>query len=170
MPRVPLCMQSAHPVGLEMWVWQSPNCRHDRNSWVFVQLLENNMTVLIFVKKKNNMWYIKFSYKCLSFPFPNPTTNQPKRGSRLPFKNRTWYFRGISKWPVKIKGVPRRFFCLQLWLLPAFHWRLLLNVVHANRSWLWEQHVTPRLTQEWLEGSLEKQSSFWEPVDTICTV
>lgn len=91
------------------WVWQSPNGRHDRNIWVFVQLLEKQHDCAnICLKKEQYEAHQLFLYVSqnmfLSFPSPTPTTNQYSRGCQLPVKNRTWYYRGISKRPVKIKG------------------------------------------------------------------
>lgn len=78
------------------------------NDWKITWLCK----YLLRKKKKNSMWYINFSLSVsqnvyLSFPSPAPATNQCCGGSQAPFKNRTWYYRGISKWPVKNKGVPR---------------------------------------------------------------
>lgn len=46
------------------WVWQSPNGRHDRNIWVFVQLLEKQHDCANICLKKNNMCLINFSNMC----------------------------------------------------------------------------------------------------------
>lgn len=67
-----------------------------------VHFLEKNMTMQIFTKK-NNVWFINFSCMCqrTCFWFSN---HKPVQSAAVCVKNRTWYYRGISKRPVKIKG------------------------------------------------------------------
>lgn len=57
---------------------------------------------------KKNVWFRNSSPGCVcnrTWLWQSSPKLQPQRngvGSNV--KNRTWYFRGISKWPVKIKG------------------------------------------------------------------
>lgn len=62
------------------------------------------------------------------FPLTAATSWGCSEGSQTSFKNRTRYYGGISKWPIKNKGVPRSS-SLELTPWPAFHWQLLFNVV-----------------------------------------
>lgn len=82
------------------------------------------------------MWYIHFFPSAsqnvyLSFPSLSPATSWGCGGSRPSFKNRTRYYGGISKWPVKNKGVPRSS-SLKLTPWPVFRWQLLFDVVGAK--------------------------------------
>lgn len=73
---------------------------------------EKNMTVQIFTeKKKRTMCGSSTFPPCViehvsDFPLSNSNHKPVQRGESAPVcvKNRTWYYRGISKRPVKIKG------------------------------------------------------------------
>lgn len=82
------------------------------------------------------MWYIHFFPSASqnvypSFPSLSPAASQGCGGSQPSYKNRTRYYGGISKWPVKNKGVPRSS-SLELTPWPVFLWQLLFNVVGAK--------------------------------------
>lgn len=131
-----------------------------------VQFFGKNMTVQIFTKN-NNVWFINFSCMCQRTCFWL-SNHKPVQSAPVCVKNRTWYYRGISKRPVKIKGF-REVLCSSLSYCQHFFWHLLFNVVGKNCFLFEEQHLTFLLTQEWLEGNLEKRGSFWEPDKDTCT-
>lgn len=82
------------------------------------------------------MWYIHFFPSASqnmypSFPSLGPATSQGWGGSQPSFKNRTGSYGGISKWPVKNKGVPRSS-RLKLAPWPVILWQLLFIAVGAK--------------------------------------
>lgn len=179
MHRVPLCRQSGHPVyrGPQCTVGESDearSCRRARNSSGFVHFLEKHDCANIYKKRTicgSSTFPICVTEHVSDFPLSKSDHKPMQRGEPAPVcvKNRTWYYRGISKRPVKIKGFRevlrsgfghcQHFFgvCCLMWLVKT------VSYLKSNTS-------RPLLTQEWLEGSLEKQGSLREPDKDTCAV
>lgn len=127
---------SEHTVVLSLpfssWVWQSPKL-HTWHETVQSNFWKKNMTVQIFTKK-NNVWFINFSCMCQRTCFWL-SNHKPVQSAPVCVKNRTWYYRGISKRPVKIKGF-REVLCSSLSYCQHFFGICCLMWLVKNVSYL----------------------------------
>lgn len=69
----------------------------------FCPILRKKTWLCKYLQKKNNVWFINFSCMCHKTCFWL-SDHKPVQSAPVWVKNRTWYYRGISKRPVKIKG------------------------------------------------------------------
>lgn len=139
-------------------------------------LLENSMTVQIFTERKESevcgtSTFSPVRHKTCIWVSPHWVQPQVRAaGGVNPFKNRTRYYGGISKWPVKNKGVPRSS-PLELTPWPVFLWQLLFNVVGARSVPDLRRNTSRPYSQrkDW-KDAWKKWGSFREPDKNICAV